>query len=84
MQLLIDILEHCKEQMERQLHCTEVMLEEVDGQLVLALYNDEDGRIGEKAVMTELRVIQDSVGRTAGDPITKQIYDDAKDEGELI
>jgi hypothetical protein len=77
-------MESIKEQMERQLHYTEVMLEEVDGLLVLALYGDEDGRIGENAVMTELRVIQDSVGRTSGDPITKKIYDDAKDEGELI
>ena len=77
-------MEDIKQQMERQLHYTEVMLEEVDGLLVLALYGDEDGRIGEHAVMTELPVIQDSVDRTAADPITKQIYDDAKDEGELI
>jgi hypothetical protein len=53
-------MQKIKQQMERQMRYTEVMLEEVDGLLVLALYSEEDGRIGEQAVMTELPVIAEA------------------------
>lgn len=72
-------MEEIKQQMERQMRYTDVLLEEVDGLIVLALYSDEDGRIGEKAIMAELPVMEDSVGGTAANQITKQMYDDGKD-----
>jgi hypothetical protein len=40
----------------KQMRYTTVILEEVDDLLVVAFYSDEDGRMGEKAVMTELPV----------------------------
>jgi len=52
-------METIQHDLSQQMRHTDVVLEKVEDLLVVAFYSEEEGRIGEKAVMTEFEITTD-------------------------